>query len=153
MSELESGVVEASDRAAVPRSKDGAGDLATQEQTCCDLNASDRRVVTVLGALIFLLLGWNLWSGFSSAEETVEISRLESRQLEFQVDVNSATWVEWMQLPGIGETLSRRIVEDRTEQGPFRSIEDVRRVKGIGPAKMEGMRPWLVMRETDASGP
>lgn len=62
---------------------------------------------------------------------------------QFTIDINSATWVEWLQLDGIGETLARRIVEHRDQHGPFRSIDDLNEVHGIGPAKLEQMRPHL----------
>ena len=61
----------------------------------------------------------------------------------YTLDINQATWVEWAQLDGIGETLARRIVQDRLEQGPFTTIEDVNRVKGIGDKTMDRIRPHL----------
>jgi competence protein ComEA len=48
-----------------------------------------------------------------------------------------------MQLPGIGETLAHRIVETRETGGPFPSPDDLRRVRGIGPKKLEEIRPYL----------
>lgn len=72
----------------------------------------------------------------------------------FTIDVNSATWVEWAQLPGIGETLARRIVADREEHGPFRSIDDVVRVRGIGQKTLARFRPHLRMAPPeDAAAP
>ena len=64
----------------------------------------------------------------------------------YTLDVNQATWVEWAQLDGIGETLARRIVQDRVDRGPFAEIDDVSRVKGIGPKTMENIRPHLRKR-------
>ena len=43
------------------------------------------------------------------------------------------------ELPGIGEELARRIVEYRTEHGPFRIPEDLTRVDGIGESTLEGL--------------
>ena len=46
-------------------------------------------------------------------------------------------------LPGIGPALAGRIVEHRRTRGPFRSVDGVLDVRGIGPKKLERMRPYL----------
>ena len=51
------------------------------------------------------------------------------------VDLNSATVADLDALPGIGPVLAQRIVDWRTEQGPFASVEQLREVTGIGEAK------------------
>jgi len=58
-------------------------------------------------------------------------------------------------MPDIGEQLARRIVADRQQNGPFRDLADLRRVRGIGPKTLEGMRPYLLPvpdLETTAEG-
>lgn len=64
----------------------------------------------------------------------------------FEIDINAAGPREWAQLSGIGDILAQRIVDDRTTHGPFRSIDDVQRVKGIGAKTLDKMRPHLRMR-------
>jgi competence ComEA-like helix-hairpin-helix protein len=61
----------------------------------------------------------------------------------FQLDINTATVSEWNQLPGIGPTLAERIVHDRQTQGPFHSVDDLSRVKGIGAKTLAKLRPHL----------
>ena len=63
----------------------------------------------------------------------------------FRVDINEATWIEWIQLRGIGETMAQRIVADREFNGPFDRIEDLLRVEGIGPSTLKQIRPWLTI--------
>lgn len=46
-------------------------------------------------------------------------------------------------LPNIGETLARRIVESREAEGPFAEVDDLQRVRGIGPRTLEQLRPYL----------
>jgi len=53
------------------------------------------------------------------------------------VDVNRASEEELRALPGVGAVLAARIVEARERDGPFASLEDLRRVKGMGRAKLE----------------
>jgi competence protein ComEA len=50
------------------------------------------------------------------------------------VDLNSAPADEIARLPRIGMSLAKRIVADRTSRGPFRSLNDLDRVPGIGSA-------------------
>ncbi len=50
------------------------------------------------------------------------------------VDLNSAPAEEIDRLPRIGMSLAKRIVEDRAARGPFRGLDDLDRVPGIGPA-------------------
>lgn len=59
-----------------------------------------------------------------------------------RIDVNHATAAELRRLPGIGPTLSQRIIEKREEQ-PFRSVDDLRRVRGIGAKTLERLRPHV----------
>jgi competence protein ComEA len=59
------------------------------------------------------------------------------------INVNAASAAELELLPGIGPALARRIVDDRAAHGPFRSVNDLDRVKGIGPRTIERLRPLL----------
>lgn len=55
------------------------------------------------------------------------------------LDLNRATEGALQELPGVGPALARRIVEARAK-APFRSVEDLARVRGIGPATVERLR-------------
>lgn len=59
------------------------------------------------------------------------------------LDLNTATLAQLETLPGIGPSLAQRIADARSEH-PFRSLADLDRVKGIGPAKLEKLRPHLL---------
>ncbi len=59
------------------------------------------------------------------------------------VDVNHATAAELESLPGIGPALAQAIVDYRGAHGPFRSVDDLGDVRGIGPAKLEQLRPLV----------
>lgn len=56
------------------------------------------------------------------------------------LDLNRATQQELQQLPGVGESTAARIVEHRTENGPFGSVDDLAKVRGIGAASLERLR-------------
>jgi competence protein ComEA len=59
------------------------------------------------------------------------------------VSLNAATAEELAQLPGIGPVRAEAIVADRRRHGPFRRIEDLERVPGIGSATVERLRERL----------
>ncbi|MBI2478982.1 MAG: helix-hairpin-helix domain-containing protein [Planctomycetia bacterium] len=80
----------------------------------------------------------------------IDIETAEPVTVTFQLDINEATWPEWTLLPGVGETLAKRIVQNRDERGPFRNHADLLRVSGVGPRTFERMRPYLLpLPETD----
>lgn len=56
------------------------------------------------------------------------------------VNLNRAGREELESLPGIGPALAGRILESRSREGPFRSLEDLTRVPGIGPATVERLQ-------------
>lgn len=55
------------------------------------------------------------------------------------LDLNTAAAEELEELPGIGAELARRIVEYRTEHGPFETVEDIMEVSGIGAGKFAAL--------------
>jgi len=63
-----------------------------------------------------------------------------------KLDVNSATALQLERLPGIGPVLAKRIVDYRKRYGPFRHIDDLDKVKGIGPAKLAKLRDYVYIR-------
>ena len=50
-------------------------------------------------------------------------------------------------LPGIGEVLAQRIVDCRSENGPFRIIEDLLKVSGIGPGTFEKIKDYITVSD------
>jgi competence protein ComEA len=56
------------------------------------------------------------------------------------VDLNSATAEQLDGLPGIGPVTAQKIVDYRTEHGPFTSVDDLDAIPGIGPARIENLR-------------
>jgi competence ComEA-like helix-hairpin-helix protein len=63
----------------------------------------------------------------------------------FKTDVNSAPASELSLLPGVGYELANRIVESRQTDGPYQAIEDLRRVRGIGPKTIRQIEPMVVL--------
>ncbi len=56
------------------------------------------------------------------------------------IDINVASAAELDELPGIGPATASAIVAHRDEHGPFATVDDLEAVRGIGPAKLDGLR-------------
>ncbi len=61
------------------------------------------------------------------------------------VNINTATLEELDTLPGVGPSTAQAIIDDRTQNGPFSSIEDLMRVSGIGDKKFANMKSGITI--------
>ncbi len=62
-----------------------------------------------------------------------------------QVNINIASATELETLPGVGEVIAQRIVDYRTQNGPFASVDDLLNVSGIGDATLAEMRDMVTV--------
>lgn len=63
-----------------------------------------------------------------------------------KININSASESDFETLPKIGPVMAKRIVEDRRQNGPFRSIEELQRVKGIGSKTFEMIKEYITVQ-------
>jgi competence protein ComEA len=61
------------------------------------------------------------------------------------VNVNTATAAELETLPGVGEVIAQAIIDHRTENGPFATVEELLDVTGIGDATLENIRELVTV--------
>ena len=121
--------------------EDQAGLLATLP----DFRTHHRSLLRICMGILLMILSVQWITVALQRPEPLKLHRGETFRQQFRVDVNQSTWVEWMQLEGIGISMAHRIVADRTLNGPFHSIDDVARVPGIGDTTLDQIRPWLTM--------
>lgn len=76
-------------------------------------------------------------------EREVSLPGPVSLALGMRIDANVASKADLRAVPGIGPAIAERIVADRQAEGPFGGIEEIQRVKGIGPKRLELIRPYL----------
>lgn len=79
-------------------------------------------------------------TGRSTAARASRGTRLAPGQ---RIDLDRATAAELERLPRVGPVLARRIVADRDSLGPFGSLETFRRVRGVGPAMLRILAPYV----------
>lgn len=89
--------------------------------------------------------GGTAWLGPASPRSPAK-GKKEIALAGVTIDVNSADAEELQRLPGVGKVLSQRIVDER-EKAPFRTVAELRRVKGIGPKVLERLRPYVTAGE------
>jgi competence protein ComEA len=129
---------------ATPESPaDPVGVPANADRAWLWLRRGDQIFVWLMVVLLLTLLGIH-WLRLSRwGRVPVELRSQKPREYFYTLDINTASWVEWAQLDGIGEKLARRIIADRDDRGPFRNPTDVGGVRGIGPKILEKIRPFL----------
>ncbi len=72
-----------------------------------------------------------------------ELDKDPTENLTFPININKAGLSELESLPGIGKTYAQRIIEYRTHLGPFKKIEDLEGVKGIGKKRLEELKKYI----------
>jgi endonuclease G len=77
--------------------------------------------------------------GKSDVDETSSAPNQNETSSEQKININSATEAQLQQLSGIGPALARRIIETR----PYQSVDELLNVSGIGPSKLNTIRPFV----------
>jgi competence protein ComEA len=103
----------------------------------CSLHAPRRRAAGLRAVLLGLGLAAGLAAGFTPVPVRAGSDGV--------VNVNTAGVDELVRLPGIGEAKARAILDFRKERGAFKSVEQLREVKGIGDAALERIRPHVAI--------
>ena len=69
------------------------------------------------------------------------------------IDLNRATAEDLDAIPGLGPALAQRIIDYRKAHGPFKKIDDLREVSGIGPQNLPKLKPYLGLGGPEAIAP
>jgi competence protein ComEA len=86
---------------------------------------------------------------YGSLRHSARPTEWEHASLTYQVDLNHADRAELLQLPGVGESLAARILDYRSKHNGFGQVEDLRKVRGVGPMTMEKLRPCVCVCPMD----
>ncbi|HAV22183.1 MAG: hypothetical protein A3H45_15515 [Ignavibacteria bacterium RIFCSPLOWO2_02_FULL_55_14] len=125
------------------------------------LTPTERRVMLFLTTTFVVGLGLRLFqesfasppifdysasdSTFAALSAAADAEKAPDDTSAGPVNVNTASKERLMSLPGIGAATAERIIMEREERGPFRSANDLRRVRGIGAKRIEQLRPLVTV--------
>lgn len=108
-----------------------------------------------LCVLVGIFIGRNASDNYITLQSAVENTYNDTREDSLQhteaaentepgkININNAPLSQLIQLPGIGDTLAQRIIDYRSENGAFTSIEDITCVSGIGEHRFEQIRDYI----------
>ena len=106
------------------------------------------RMISFILACQFIYWACLTRTAHSGGEDSHIREQLFSRQLQgralIDVNVNQAQRDELMLLPNVGPVLAQRMIHCREALGFFSSVEDLGKVRGIGPKTIDAMRPIAV---------
>ena len=115
------------------------------------LTRREQIVVALLVASLVVGGGISLWDHFSpEATEDFQVVRVaeppeaisekaEPEKPAEKVHLNTATAQDLERLPRIGPKMAQKIVQWRTDHGPFRTLDDLAKVPGIGKKTLDGI--------------
>lgn len=67
-------------------------------------------------------------------------------QKQSKVNINKANKEKLMTLPEVGESTALKIIEYRTQNGDYKSIEDLKKVAGIGDSKFNNLKEYVTVK-------
>ena len=76
-------------------------------------------------------------------EENIALENTPKENSKGKININKASKEELDTLPGIGESTAEKIINYRKEHKSFKSIEELKEVKGIGDAKFEEIKDFV----------
>lgn len=85
------------------------------------------------------------YEDFISLDSGNIISDSSSNSSSQKVNINTASQTELETLPGIGPSTALKIINYRNENGRFKNIEDIKNVPGIGDAKFNNLKEYIIV--------
>jgi DNA uptake protein ComE-like DNA-binding protein len=113
--------------------------------------AGQRRAILALLILFTAFLTYRYFTNTQQLPQSFDGEGPRHAELQSQVDPNTADWETLAAIPNLGEKRAKAIVAYRDQQAlkapdgiVFKRPEDLRNIRGIGPATVQNLKPYLL---------
>lgn len=108
-------------------------------------NQMKRRILVTFFLLAALLMLGTNHAFCASATEMGKAAASEAAGQATKININSADLTQLESLPGIGPSTAQAILDYREANGPFKSVEGLKDVKGIGDKKFDAVKELVTV--------
>lgn len=115
------------------------------------LTRGDQKFLVAVCIVLLSMTAVHAWR-VSDQKASAEILNLANPDLTWRIDINTASAAELTLFHQIGPARADMIVSDREQNGPFESLDDLQRIKGIGPKTVEKNRRWMRVGDDETIG-
>ncbi|MFH1692190.1 MAG: helix-hairpin-helix domain-containing protein [Candidatus Omnitrophota bacterium] len=111
------------------------------------LTLQERKVLLFLAFILIIGLAVRIYLKVKPGYGRVLSEGFMNYSSSEALDINAAEEPQWVALPGIGEKIAHDIIIYRQAHGPFKSVDELTQVKGIGKKKLEKLKGRLVVNK------
>jgi len=104
-----------------------------------------RRLMFVTGMLVAALVSGGISALAQSEKAAAAPKARTTATASAPVNLNAASVAQLQTLPGVGASTAQRIVEHRQKNGPFKKIEELMNIKGIGEKSFLKLKPLITV--------
>ncbi len=104
-----------------------------------NLTSFEKRIILYLALSLIVGVTLEYYGKFGNGKQKAETSIRK-------ININNADMEDLISIPGIGAKTAKAIIEYRHKHGPFRSIDEIKNVKGIGTKKFNRIKNYIVVR-------
>lgn len=124
------------------------------------VSKAEKAAIALCAAFVFFLAGWfacrvsggGYYRVTADVPFPAEATPVPTKTVfvpDALVDLNAASLDDLTGLPGIGEAKAQAILDYRAAHGPFRRVEDVMNVKGIGEGIFQQLEPYVTVADPE----
>lgn len=111
-----------------------------------ELTSQEKKTIIFILCLLLLGIGIDFLRKKTPAYGLIDYEALKERLFE-KVDINKATLSELRTMPKLGEKTAQAIIEYRNSYGEFKSLEELKKVKGIKDKKLTQLKKYIKLSD------